>query len=166
MTREWSNNLTTIWCRHTRVSMLQCLHSRHYAYWPWDGTRSTFRQRNMRAQIEPLLTWKYRKFIISILMFGYSVLLVSILKSTSSEWLLCFPHTLQSIWGHAYFVEALCYKPEGRGFESRWPNPSSRTMALRSTQPLTEMGTRNLPGGKGRPARRDDNLTAISEPIV
>jgi hypothetical protein len=26
-----------------------------------------------------------------------------------------------------------------------WPNPSSRTMALRSTQPLTEMSTRNLP---------------------
>jgi hypothetical protein len=33
-----------------------------------------------------------------------------------------------------------------------WPNPSSRTMALGSTQPLTEMSTRNLPGGKGRPA--------------
>jgi hypothetical protein len=29
-----------------------------------------------------------------------------------------------------------------------WPNPSSRTMALGSTQPLTEMSTRNLPGGK------------------
>jgi hypothetical protein len=29
--------------------------------------------------------------------------------------------------------------------------PSSRTMALGSTQPLTEMSTRNLPGGKGRP---------------
>jgi hypothetical protein len=26
-------------------------------------------------------------------------------------------------------------------------------MALGSTQPLTEMSTRNLPGGKGRPAR-------------
>jgi hypothetical protein len=30
-----------------------------------------------------------------------------------------------------------------------------------STQPLTEMSTRNLPGGKGRPARKADNLTAI-----
>jgi hypothetical protein len=29
------------------------------------------------------------------------------------------------------------------------PNPSSRTMALGSTQPVTEMSTRNLPGGKG-----------------
>jgi hypothetical protein len=28
------------------------------------------------------------------------------------------------------------------------PIPSSRTMALGSTQPLTEMSTRNLPGGK------------------
>jgi hypothetical protein len=47
-----------------------------------------------------------------------------------------------------------------------WPNTSSRTMALGLTQPLTEMSTRNLPGGKGRPARRADNLTAICEPIV
>jgi hypothetical protein len=29
------------------------------------------------------------------------------------------------------------------------PNPSSHTIALRSTQPLTEMSTRNLPGAKG-----------------
>jgi hypothetical protein len=36
-------------------------------------------------------------------------------------------------------------------------------MTLGSTQPLTEMSTRNLPGGKGRPARRAGNLTAISE---
>jgi hypothetical protein len=27
-----------------------------------------------------------------------------------------------------------------------WPNPSSSTMALESTQPLTEMNTSNLPG--------------------
>jgi hypothetical protein len=27
------------------------------------------------------------------------------------------------------------------------PNPSRRNMALGSTQPLIEMGTRNLPGG-------------------
>jgi hypothetical protein len=29
-------------------------------------------------------------------------------------------------------------------------------MALESTQPLTEMNTRNLPGGKGGPARKAD----------
>jgi hypothetical protein len=45
-------------------------------------------------------------------------------------------------------------------------NPSSRTKALESTQPLTEMSIRNLPGGKGRPARGADNLTAICEPMV
>jgi hypothetical protein len=46
------------------------------------------------------------------------------------------------------------------------PNPSSRTMALGLTQPLTELSTRNLPGGKKRPACRADNLAAICEPIV
>jgi hypothetical protein len=40
-------------------------------------------------------------------------------------------------------------------------------MALGSTQPLTEMSTRNLPGrDKGRPTRKADNLTAICEQIV
>jgi hypothetical protein len=43
-------------------------------------------------------------------------------------------------------------------------------MALGSTQSRTEMSTRNLPGGggggKGRPARKAGNLTAICEPIV
>jgi hypothetical protein len=36
-------------------------------------------------------------------------------------------------------------------------NSSSRTMALGSTQHLTEMSTRNLPGSKKRSARRADN---------
>jgi hypothetical protein len=39
-------------------------------------------------------------------------------------------------------------------------------MALGSTQPLTEMSTRNFPGSKGRPAREAHSLTAICEPIV
>jgi hypothetical protein len=47
-----------------------------------------------------------------------------------------------------------------------WPDPSSRSTALGSTQPLIEMTTKNLPGGKERPARKADNLTAICEPIV
>jgi hypothetical protein len=47
------------------------------------------------------------------------------------------------------------------------PNPSSRTMALGSTQPLTEISNRNLSGGKGgRPARKADDLAAISEMII
>jgi hypothetical protein len=39
-------------------------------------------------------------------------------------------------------------------------------MALESTQSLTEMSARNLPEGKGRPAREADNLTAICEPTA
>jgi hypothetical protein len=39
-------------------------------------------------------------------------------------------------------------------------------MALRSTQPLTKMSTRDLAGGKGRPARGADNLAAICEPMA
>jgi hypothetical protein len=36
-------------------------------------------------------------------------------------------------------------------------------MALGSTQPLAEMSTRNLSGGKVRPVRKADILTAICE---
>jgi hypothetical protein len=44
--------------------------------------------------------------------------------------------------------------------------PSSRTLALGSTQPLTDMSSRNFPGGRGRPECKADNLTAICESIV
>jgi hypothetical protein len=46
------------------------------------------------------------------------------------------------------------------------PDPSSRIMALSSTQPVTGMGARNLPEGKGQLACKANNLTAICEPIV
>jgi hypothetical protein len=46
------------------------------------------------------------------------------------------------------------------------PNPCSRTIALRTTQPLTEITISNIYGGKARPARKADNLTAICEPTV
>jgi hypothetical protein len=39
-------------------------------------------------------------------------------------------------------------------------------MALGSTQPLTEMSTRILQGGKGWPACKADNLSAIYELII
>jgi hypothetical protein len=39
-------------------------------------------------------------------------------------------------------------------------------MILGSTQPLTEMCTRNLPGGRWQSERTADNLTVIYEPIV
>jgi hypothetical protein len=47
-----------------------------------------------------------------------------------------------------------------------WSNPPSHTMALGSTQPLTEMSTRILPVGKGRPEHKVNNLAAICEPVV
>jgi hypothetical protein len=37
-------------------------------------------------------------------------------------------------------------------------------MALESTEPLTEMGTMNLPGDEVRSTRKAENLTAICEP--
>jgi hypothetical protein len=46
------------------------------------------------------------------------------------------------------------------------PNPSSRNMALVSTQPLTEMSTGIFLGSKGRPVRKAANFTAMCEPIV
>jgi hypothetical protein len=49
------------------------------------------------------------------------------------------------------------------------PNPSCLAMSLVLTKPLREMITSNLlggGGGKARPTRKADNLTAVSKPIV
>jgi hypothetical protein len=46
-----------------------------------------------------------------------------------------------------------------------WPDPSSRTMALGSNQPLTEMSTRNISECEERPTRKADNFIAICEPM-
>jgi hypothetical protein len=46
------------------------------------------------------------------------------------------------------------------------PNPSSRTITLGSTQPLTEMSTRYVLGSKKRLAHRADNVAAICDPNV
>jgi len=40
-------------------------------------------------------------------------------------------------------------------------NPSDRTVALGSTQPLTEMSTRSIFWGLRRPVHKADNLTTI-----
>lgn len=50
--------------------------------------------------------------------------------------------------GHAV-VQALCHKPEGHRFDSMGffidvRNPSDCNMAVRSTQPITEMSTRDI----------------------
>jgi hypothetical protein len=67
---------------------------------------------------------------------------------------------------HADGQEQLSLFAHGASDFFNLPNPSSRTMDLRSTQPLREMSTRNLPGGKGRPARKADKLSTICEPIA
>ena len=48
-------------------------------------------------------------------------------------------------------VKVLCYRSESRWFDPSCCqyNPSDRTMALGSTQPLTEMSTRSISWGKG-----------------
>jgi hypothetical protein len=46
-----------------------------------------------------------------------------------------------------------------------WPNISSFIITLGSTQPITEMSTRNLPGGNGRPARKAINLITCLENV-
>jgi hypothetical protein len=51
--------------------------------------------------------------------------------------------------------------PEFIGFFNL-PNPSSRAMALGSTQLQTEMSTKNLSGGQSAA----DNLTSICELII
>jgi hypothetical protein len=68
----------------------------------------------------------------------------------------------------AQLVEALRYKPEGRGSDSRrchWNIfiPSGRTVALGSTQPLTEMNTSNISwgGGGGGKGGRGAEVTTL-----
>jgi hypothetical protein len=45
-------------------------------------------------------------------------------------------------------------------------NLCSRTMILGFTKFLTEIRTRNLPGGKARPTRKADNLNTTCEIII
>jgi len=49
--------------------------------------------------------------------------------------------------------------PDGDSGFFYWQNPSDRTTALESTQPLTEMSTRSISWGYRRPVRKADNLT-------
>jgi hypothetical protein len=69
-------------------------------------------------------------------------------------------------WGTATGLKVAGSIPDEVTEFFNWPDPPSRIIALGSTQRLTEMSTRNLPGGKGRSARKADNLTAICKPNV
>jgi hypothetical protein len=74
-------------------------------------------------------------------------------------------------------VKALGYKPEGRGFETRWgyilnlPDPSGRTrpsglLSLYQNWVHETLKKIMFLGSKVRLVRGADNLTAIYEPIV
>jgi hypothetical protein len=82
-------------------------------------------------------------------------------------------------WGSAWFSPIPSDKYRYSIWLRQWPLPSRLFPihhfsialpfdALKSFQPhyLTDVSTSNLPTGKGRPALKADNLTAIREPIV
>jgi hypothetical protein len=77
--------------------------------------------------------------------------------------------------GHAvaYLVEALCYKPGGRGFgfqRGHWIIQFTSSFQPHYDSGVDSASNRNeyqkSSWGKGRLARKADYLTAICEPIV
>jgi hypothetical protein len=74
-------------------------------------------------------------------------------------------------------VKALCYKPEGSGFETRWVNELFSIYPILPAalgpgfiQSLTEISTRNIHimflGSKARPVSRAHTFAANCEPTV
>jgi hypothetical protein len=70
----------------------------------------------------------------------------------------------------------MCYKPEGRGFQTRLGEllfsiyltlPAELGSEIHSASDRNEYKKeKNVSGSRARPVRRADNLTAICEPIV
>jgi hypothetical protein len=73
---------------------------------------------------------------------------ISMTLGIFSPQIITFHISLLLLLGYAVaqLAEALSYKPERGGFNSRW-RPSSRNMKLGSTQPLTDMNNRNISFG-------------------
>jgi hypothetical protein len=81
-------------------------------------------------------------------------------------------------WGTSSVVVEVCYKPEGRGYETRrdelifsiyliFPvalGPEVYSASKRNEYEMQKKET--FPGSKARPVRRSDNLTTNCEPIV
>jgi hypothetical protein len=106
---------------------------------------------------------------LALFVFLNSVCLAAYVCAAQLNWIMKGPalpccDPLASVLQH-FSITGIIWYPKVIGLFN-WPNPSSRIMALVSTQPLTEMSTRNLPVGKGRQARKADNLIAICEPII
>jgi len=97
---------------------------------------------------------------------------VPIWSSSVTAFLCC----VLAIWTQTYFafyihvpgdrgstvVKAAVSIPDDVTGIFHWHNPSGRTMALGSTQPLTEMSTRSFTGGKGGQCVR---LTTYHHPV-
>jgi hypothetical protein len=63
--------------------------------------------------------------------------------------------------GTEKLVEALCYNPEGRGFDLFQPHYGPGVYSVPNRNDYQESSF-----GKVRPVREPDNLSAICEPIV
>jgi hypothetical protein len=85
-------------------------------------------------------------FTASSIYYHYTQCLMNIVN-----FFFCYHFCYIYFWARgSIVVKALCYKPEGRGFDTRWgeflnlPNLSGRTRPWGYTQPLTEISTRNI----------------------
>ena len=91
------------------------------------------------------------RLIILHLLFHFASVLENIGGTTVTQWLRCCV-TNRMVTGSI---------PDGVNGIFHWHNLSDRTMALGSTQPLTEMSTRSISWGQKRSVRKTDNLTTI-----
>jgi hypothetical protein len=136
------------------VSKKSCGEKGNTLFDPVEFYRMSYGFDRTKWQKQKLLRYAYFTYLADLTTFSVMSKKFS-LKSYQDHYIFRVP--LSNYEGHAVaqLVEALCYKSEGRGFDSRWChwdfsltyNPSGRTMALGLTQPLTEMSTRNISWG-------------------
>jgi hypothetical protein len=127
-----------------------------------------------------LLTWKLHVNTITVNWITFTITLTEgtiFLRATDRIIGICHlkrgSHAENRACGSVVGCDTM---PQARGSRVRFPMKSLEFLIdlnlpaaiwhLGSTQPLTEMSTRNLSGGKGRPARKANNFTAICDPIV
>ena len=92
--------------------------------------------------------WPIQLAFILLFYIGYSFPIWLYVGTAVVQWLRCCA-TNRKVTGSI---------PAGFIGIFHWRNPSDRTMALGSTQPLTEMSTRSISWGWRRPVRKNDNL--------
>jgi hypothetical protein len=125
---------------HTRVnmgaSMFLCIHSHRLAAEMWTTMKTNFLGKKCLSCSFHL--YRFRKYML----YGFPIINF------------CNPgvhYEMPCGARRGAEVEALRYKPEGRGIDSRW---CQWNFSLGSTQPLTEMSTRNISCGYRRPVRK------------